>query len=130
MVLCLARIGRDAVYICAPVIDRDWGEASMIVKSTFRWILITGVTSVAVACSAPMSTTGVDASTGSDASSITWQDGKQAYAISCDLPGGCQKRAQAMCGNGILTTLKSENMPTTGTARAALGKPSVVIRCG
>ena len=61
---------------------------------------------------------------------VTWSDGKPAYAISCENPGGCQERALAMCKQGNYTTLKTENMPTVGTVRSTWGKPSVVIRCG
>jgi len=84
---------------------------------------------VLVGCSGPSSTTGPDRASGSNASTITWTDGKPAYAISCENPGGCQERALAMCSQGNYTTLKSENMPTVGTVRAVHGKPSVVIRC-
>jgi hypothetical protein len=35
-----------------------------------------------------------------------------------------------MCNQGNYTTLNSDNMPTVGTYRAVLGKPSVVVRCG
>jgi len=52
-----------------------------------------------------------------------------AYSITCDLPGGCQTRALALCNNGPLTTLKSENMPTVGDVRAVQGPPSIVVRC-
>ena len=102
----------------------------MISRSTIRWMFIVGAVVIAAACSAPMMTTGQDAATKSDASTVTWQDGKPAYAISCEIPGGCNRRALAMCNNGAYTVLKSENMPTTGTYFAVLGKPSVVIRCG
>ena len=102
----------------------------MISRSAFRWMLIIGVASVAAACMAPKATTGRDGGTRSDASTITWTDGKPAYAITCDLSGGCQTRALALCNNGSYTVLKSENMPSTGTYFAVLGPPSAVIRCG
>ena len=101
----------------------------MISRSTFRWMLIVGVASLAAACEAPKATPGPDAGTRSDATTITWTDGKPALSITCDIPGGCNSRAIAMCANGY-SVLKSENMPTTGTYYAVLGKPSVVIRCG
>jgi hypothetical protein len=73
---------------------------------------------------------GPERATRSNASVVTWQDGKSAYAITCDTPDGCQKRANAMCGHGNYTTLRSENMPTAGSVRSVAGTPSVVIRCG
>jgi hypothetical protein len=93
------------------------------------WGVLAGAASVLAAC-APSSTTGVDRASASDATTVTWSDGKPAYAISCENPGGCQERALAMCKQGNYTTLKSENMPTVGTVRSTWGKPSVVIRCG
>jgi len=79
---------------------------------------------------APKPGLGPDQGTRSDATLVTWTDGKPAYSISCDLPGGCQTRTLYLCNNGPYTTLKSENMPTVGTARAVERPPSVVIRCG
>jgi len=93
------------------------------------WATLAGAAGVLVAC-APSPTTGPDRASGSNASTVTWSDGKPAYAISCEVPGGCQERALAMCSQGNYTTLKSENMPTVGTVRSTWGKPSVVIRCG
>jgi hypothetical protein len=96
----------------------------------FKTIIVIGLAGIAAACTAPAATTGPDRKTRSEMSSVTWTDGKPAYAISCEDPGGCQERALAVCSGANYTTLKSENMPTAGTARAALGKPSVVVRCG
>ncbi len=92
------------------------------------WGVLAGAAGLLVAC-APSSKTGPDRASGSDASTITWSDGKPAYAISCSVPGGCQERALAMCRQGNYTTLKTENMPTVGAVRSTWGKPSVVIRC-
>lgn len=94
------------------------------------WGALAGVASMLAACGGPSATTGPDRASGSDATTITWSDGKPAYAISCENPGGCQERVLAMCKQGNYTTLKSENMPTIGTYREVFGKPSVVIRCG
>jgi hypothetical protein len=91
------------------------------------WGVLAAAASVLAAC-APSSTTGVDRATASDANSVTWSDGKPAYAISCENPGGCQERALAMC-RGNYTALDSKNMPTVGTYREVFGKPSIVIRC-
>jgi hypothetical protein len=99
-------------------------------STTFKTIILIGLAGVAAACTASTETTGSDRKTRSETSNVTWTDGKPAYAISCEDAGGCQTRAQALCPGGNYTTLKSENMPTVGTARAALGKPSVVVRCG
>ena len=93
------------------------------------WGVLAGAAGVLAACSGASPKPGPDRASGSDATAITWTDGKPAYAISCEVPGGCQERALAMCRPGTYTTLKSENMPTVGDARAVLGKPSVVIRC-
>ena len=92
------------------------------------WGVLAGIAGMLAAC-ATSSTTGPDRSSRSNATSITWSDGKPAYAISCENPGGCQERALAMCRQGNYTTLDSKNMPTVGTYREVFGKPSVVIRC-
>jgi hypothetical protein len=81
------------------------------------------------ACNNPSPAPGPDRSSGSQMSTVTWSDGRPAYAITCSVPGGCQERALAAC-NGSYTTLKSENMPTPGTYRSVQGPPSVVVRCG
>lgn len=107
------------------------GEPHMTLPMASKTIILIGLAGVAVACTAPAATTtGPDRRTRSETSNVTWTDGKPAYAISCEEPGGCQERALALCSGGNYTTLKSENMPTVGAARAALGKPSVVVRCG
>jgi len=82
------------------------------------------------ACTTTPSGTGPDRSSRSDVNQIQWSDGRPAYAISCEDPGGCQRRAIALCRDGRYTTLKEENMPSIGTRREPLGPPSVVIRCG
>jgi hypothetical protein len=102
----------------------------MISRSVIRWMLGLAILAAAGACMAPKPGLGPDRGTGSDASLVTWNDGKPAYAIKCDIPGGCQKRALALCSDGSYTTLASENMPTVGNARAVEKPPSVVIRCG
>jgi hypothetical protein len=101
----------------------------MISRSAIRWTLGLAILATAGACVAPKPGLGPDRNTRSDASLVTWTDGKQAYAINCSLPGGCQTRAQALCNNGNYTILSSENMPTAGNARAVQLPPSVVIRC-
>ncbi|WP_428658530.1 hypothetical protein [Reyranella sp.] len=93
------------------------------------WGVLAGAAGVLMACG-PSPKTGPDRASASDATAITWSDGKTAYAISCLNPGGCQERALAMCRPNSYTTLSSENMPTVGTVRAVHGRPSVVIRCG
>lgn len=92
------------------------------------WGVLAAAAGVLAAC-APSATTGVDRASASDATSVTWSDGKPAYSISCENPGGCQERALAMCRQGNYTTLDSKNMPTVGTYREVFGKPSIVIRC-
>lgn len=94
------------------------------------WGIVAGLAGALAACTAVNPKVGPDRSSASDATLITWSDGRPAYAISCENPGGCQERAIAMCPQGNYTTLKSENMPTIGTYREVFGKPSVVIRCG
>ncbi|CAN5167005.1 hypothetical protein BH10PSE6_BH10PSE6_25580 [soil metagenome] len=94
------------------------------------WGVLAGVAGALAACSPVNPKAGPDRASDSEATTITWTDGKPAYAISCVTPGGCQERALAMCNQGNYTTLKSDNMPTVGTVRSVQGKPSVVIRCG
>ena len=85
----------------------------MTLRATIRWTVLAGMACIAVACNQPKTTPGPDPGTSSDASVVPWSDGKSAIAISCNNPGGCQQRAQAMCPNGY-TTLKSVNMPVGG----------------
>ncbi len=102
----------------------------MTLPTVYKTIVLIGLAGVVVACTTTTATTGPDRRTRSETSSVTWTDGKPAYAISCEDAAGCQQRALALCPGGNYTTLKSENMPTAGAARATLGKPSVVVRCG
>lgn len=97
-------------------------------QSTTAWALGGILALLAVAC-APSAVMGPDANTGSEASSVTWQDGNAAVAISCSVPQGCNQRALAVCKQGTYKVLKSENMDTAGNVLAVKGKPSVVIRC-
>src|ERR1700755_3614532 len=91
------------------------GEPQMTLQSTaFKTITIIVLAGVAAACTTAASTTGPDRKTRSETSSVTWTDGKPAYAISCENASGCQERALALCPSGNYTTLKSENMPTVG----------------
>ena len=102
----------------------------MSIQSMLLWTLAGLAALLAAACAAPTTAMGPDSASGSEASTVAWQDGKTAYAISCTVPQGCQQRALALCNNGNYTVLKSENMPTPGTYFAVPGKPLVVIRCG
>jgi hypothetical protein len=83
---------------------------------------------VLAGCNSPSAAPGPDRASGSNATAITWSDGRPAYAIACGVPGGCQERAIALC-KGSYSTLSSENMPTPGTVRSVQGPPSVVVRC-
>jgi hypothetical protein len=67
---------------------------------------------------------------GSSVETVTWTDGKPAFSIACDAPGGCQQRALMMCRQGNYTVLRSHNMPTAGNQRETRGAAAVVIRCG
>ena len=99
-------------------------------ERTFCSIASFAILAVATACSIPSAALGPDSATRSDASAITWTDNQPAYAISCETAAGCQTRALALCKNGPSTILSSENLPTAGSRRAVLGRPSVVMRCG
>jgi hypothetical protein len=95
-----------------------------------HWIAGIALLSAVVGCSTPSAALGPDRATRSDASAVTWTDGQPAYAIKCEAASGCQSRTAALCNHGPSTLLSSENLPTAGSARAALGQPSVVVRCG
>ena len=101
----------------------------MISRSTIRWMLSLGVAGVAVACANAKSTPGNDPDSQTQASIVTWSDGKPAISINCSMPGGCQNRAIAMCKGGNYTVLKMDNMPTRGDATVVRGPASVVVRC-
>ena len=95
--------------------------------STIRGMLVLGIASLATACSVSKAP-GPDPGTDTQASTITWTDGKPAIQITCGMPGGCSTRALAMC-KGNYTTLKMENMPTRGDASVVRGTGTVVVRC-
>ena len=101
----------------------------MISRSMVRWTLVLGIAGAAVACANAGSTLGNDPSSRTTATMVTWSDGKPAISISCDLPGGCQTRAVAMCKGPNYTVLSMENMPTRGDMTSVRGAASVVIRC-
>ena len=100
----------------------------MVSRATVRWILVLGVAAFAVACTEPMRVPGPDRATDTNATMVTWTDGKQAIQITCGMPGGCQNRALAMC-KGNYTTLSMDNMPTRGDASVVRGQGTVVVRC-
>lgn len=104
----------------------------MVSRSTVRLMLGMGLAALVAACGTARSTPGEDRRTQSNASIVTWTDGKEAIAISCREPGSCQTRAVAMCEqtNGAYTVLKMENMPSRGDLTVVRGPASVVIRCG
>ena len=102
----------------------------MTLKTTFRLALAATAALVLVACHKPDPTMGQDPGTTSDAKQVTWTDGKPAYDLTCANPGGCQRRAQAICGNNNYQILKSENMPVAaGIEVYNVGKASATIRC-
>ncbi len=105
----------------------------MITRSTLGLMLMTGAVALSPACTQTGSTgspAGGTTEIRSSVETVSWADGKPAYAINCDAPGGCQQRSLMMCSQGPYTVLKSENMPTAGDARSVRGPASVVIRCG
>ena len=104
----------------------------MRTRSTMQWMLVMGIASLVAACSMAKSTPGQDPRTETNATQVTWTDGKPAIAISCREPGACQTRAVAMCSStgGSFVTLNMENMPTRGDMSVIRGAASVVIRCG
>jgi hypothetical protein len=95
-------------------------------------MLVVGIAGLAAACAMAKSTPGEDSRTESTATIVKWTDGKDAIAISCRQPGGCDSRAVAMCNStgGNYTTLKMENMPTRGDMTTVRGPATVVVRCG
>ena len=107
----------------------------MIGHSRLGLLFAAGAAALAAACmqsgptAAPASGT---TEIRSSVETVTWTDGKPAYSISCDAPGGCMQRSIQMCNStlGNYQVLKSTNMPTTGDARDVRGPASVVIRCG
>jgi hypothetical protein len=84
---------------------------------------------VAAACGDARTTPGNDPMTRTEATTITWTDGKPAISIKCGQPGDCQNRAVAMCYMGNYTVLKMDNMPTRGDMTVVRGPASVVVRC-
>lgn len=104
----------------------------MKTRSTLQWMFVMGIASLVAGCGMAKSTPGEDPRTETNATQVTWTDGKPAIAISCKEPGACQTRAVAMCNSsgGNYTPLKMENMPTRGDMTTVRGPASVIIRCG
>jgi hypothetical protein len=100
----------------------------MVSRTTIRWMLVLGLAVLAAACANPKTAPGPDPSSETNATMVTWSDGKQAIQITCSMPGGCQNRALAMC-KGNYTTLSMDNMPTRGDASVVRGAGTVVVRC-
>ena len=101
----------------------------MISRSMVRWTLVLGIVGGAAACADAGSKLGNDPASRTTATMVTWSDGKPAISINCDLPGGCQTRAVAMCKGPNYTVLSMENMPTRGDMTSVRGAASVVVRC-
>ena len=100
----------------------------MVSRATARWFVVLGMGVLAAACTQPATAPGPDPGSDTNATMITWTDGKQAIQITCGMPGGCQNRALAMC-KGNYTTLSMDNMPTRGDASVVRGAGKVVVRC-
>jgi len=101
----------------------------MISRLMVRRALGLCIAAAATACANASSTMGNDPSSRTNASAVTWSDGKPAVSINCDAPGGCQTRAVAICKGPNYTVLNMENMPTRGDMTMVRGPASVVIRC-
>ena len=91
----------------------------MIVRSTVGLLFSMGIVALATACMQSGSTTQPATGTTeirSSVETVTWTDGKPAFSIRCDAPGGCMQRSIQMCNSslGNYQVLKSDNMPTTG----------------
>jgi hypothetical protein len=105
----------------------------MITRLTLGLSLMVGVAVLVAACMQEGPTPASSATEiRSSVETVTWADGKAAYSIRCDAPGGYMQRAIQMCNStqGNYQVLKSENMPTAGDARSVRGPAPVVIRCG
>ena len=100
----------------------------MVSRAVARWIAVLGTAVLAAACADPNTAPGPDRNSDTNATMITWTDGKQAIQITCGMPGGCQNRALAMC-KGNYTTLSMDNMPIRGDASVVRGPGTVVVRC-
>ena len=102
----------------------------MTALSMFRHGLVAAMALGFAACAHPDGNVGNDPRTQSTATLVTWTDGKPAYDLTCGNPGGCQRRATAICKGGSYAVLKSENMPVSaGIEVYTLGKASATIRC-
>ena len=107
----------------------------MMTRSTLGLAAVAATAALAAACM--QSGTETQPATGtteirSSVETVTWSDGKPAFSIHCDAPGGCMQRSIQMCNStmGNYQVLKSENMPTSGDQREVRGPAAVVIRCG
>ncbi len=100
----------------------------MVMRATARWMVVLGLVVLSAACTDPKTAPGSDPRSDTNATMITWTDGKQAIQITCSMPGGCQNRALAMC-KGNYSVLNMDNMPTRGDATVVRGTGTVVVRC-
>jgi len=115
------------------IVEKYRGRTGMTTRSTLGLILMAAVAALAAACMQEGATPATSTTEiRSSVETVTWADGKAAYSIRCDAPGGCQQRAIQVCNStfGNYQVLKSENMPTAGDVRSVRGPAAVVIRCG
>jgi len=101
----------------------------MAERQTVQWIAAAIASLSLAACAAPSPGMGEDKAAGTNATQVTWNDGKPAVSITCNLPGSCLQRALAVCHNGPYKTMAFEDMPEAGSAREPSEAPSVVVRC-
>jgi hypothetical protein len=96
----------------------------------FRLALGAATLLAAAGCSVTNPIMGLDASTQTYASQITWSDGKPAYLIRCPAPEPCLARIVVICSSGSYTMLESQNIPAVATRRGVQEPPLIVARCG
>ncbi len=62
----------------------------MTARSMIQWTFVVGIAGLLAACGMAKGTPGEDPRTETNATQVTWTDGKPALAISCKEPGACQ----------------------------------------
>ena len=106
----------------------------MITRSSLGLVLATAALALATACMQSGPTTGRERTTEirSSVETVTWADGKAAYADQVRRARRLHAARACRCATapGQLQVLKSENMPTTGESATCAGRPSSIIRCG
>ena len=83
----------------------------MTARSMVQWTFVVGIAGLLAGCGMAKGTPGEDPRTETNATQVTWTDGKPAIAISCKEPGACQT-ARSPCATAAVETIRRSGWKT------------------